>query len=226
MSEPETRAGSTSTLGLRVVVFARQPIARAGLRGLLVELSDVVVVGQATSVEQATGIVTDLQPDVVLASWEAAGIEEALALAEAAGMLGIPLVLLGDAPGPPELSALLRAGLRGFLLSDVSATDVGAALGCVARGFLVLDPLLGRALPPAATTPFLDEGASFEPLTDREQEVLQLLALGLPNKVIARRLNVTEHTVKFHVGSILAKLGVGSRTEAVTRAARRGLVTL
>ena len=65
-----------------------------------------------------------------------------------------------------------------------------------------------------------------EPLTEREQEVLGLVALGLPNKTIAARLHISEHTVKFHVGSILAKLDAGSRTEAVTRAARRGLLTL
>lgn len=226
MSEPETRAGDASAPRLRVVVVARQPIGRAGLRGLLVELSDVAVVGQATSVEQATATVADLTPDVVLASWDSAGTEEALALVEAVGTLGVPLVLLGEAPGPTELSLMLRSGLRGFLLSDASAADVGAALGCVARGFLVLDPLLGRALPPAAPTPLVGEATSYEPLTDREREVLQLLALGLPNKSIARRLNVTEHTVKFHVGSILAKLGASSRTEAVTRAARQGLLVL
>ncbi len=226
MREQEARRDGRTASGLRVLVVARQPIARAGLRGLLAEIENVVVVGQATSVDQAAGVVSDLHPDIVLASWEAAGVEEMRALAEAVGILGIPLVLLGDTPDTADLSAVLRAGVRGFLLSDASAGDVGAALECVARGFLVLDPLLGRALPPVAVTSLGDELEPPGPLTDREREVLQLVALGLPNKAIARRLNVTEHTVKFHVGSILAKLGAASRTEAVTRAARQGLLVL
>ncbi len=226
MREHEARVDGGRGSELHVIVVARQPIARAGLRGLLAELANAVVVGQATGVDQAATIAVDLHPDVVLASWEAGGVEEMLALAEALGALGIPLVLLGDTPGPADLSALLRAGVRGFLLSDAAAADVGAALECVARGFLVLDPLLGRALPPVAATPLSDEPEVLGPLTDREREVLQLVALGLPNKAIARRLNVTEHTVKFHVGSILAKMGASSRTEAVTRAARQGLLVL
>src|SRR5207249_4410064 len=119
--------------------------------------------------------------------------------------------------------------LRGFLLADVTPEDVGAALHAVARGLVVIDPILVRALPsfvadarPGGTTVLVVE----QLLTDREREVLQLLSLGLPNKTIARRLGVSEHTVKFHVGSILAKLEAGSRTEAVTRAARRGLLAL
>jgi DNA-binding NarL/FixJ family response regulator len=90
---------------------------------------------------------------------------------------------------------------------------------------MVLDPAFGQVL--AARGPELEVGeAALEPLTQREQEVLELLALGLANKGIARRLGISEHTVKFHVGSILAKLEVGSRTEAVSVAARRGLLAL
>jgi len=211
---------------LRALVVARQPVARAGLRGLLGELGDVLVVGVATTLEHASALALDVAPDVVLIGWETGDVDEIAALAESLGAHGIPLVLLGSPPSPDELAILLHAGTRGFLLPDATADDVGAALAAVARGLLVLDPLLGRALPVPASTTIVAQTSPAEPLTDREREVLQLLALGLPNKTIAKRLNVTEHTVKFHVGSILAKLDASSRTEAVIRAARQGMLTL
>ncbi len=215
---------------LRVLVVARQPLARAGLRGLLAESADVQLVGVATSPEDAAVLARDLRPDVALAAWESGGADALVGLVETLGVGGTPLLVLGDAPPPAELSVVLRAGGRGFLLPDASADDVTAALRAVARGLLVLAPVLARAIPSPSLTGVVDawssEAALDQLLTDREREVLQLLALGLPNKTIARRLNVSEHTVKFHVGSILAKLDAGSRTEAVTRAARRGLLAL
>jgi DNA-binding NarL/FixJ family response regulator len=218
------------TASLRVLVIGRQPIARAGLRGLLGELGDALVVGVGSSIEDAGMLVSDLRPDVVLAAWEQGDVNAVVALAETLGSHGAPLVLFGDAPPPPDLTLALRNGVRGFLLTDASAEDVGSALRAVARGFLVLPPVLGRALPVMTPLAAPELGAAEpgdeQPLTDREREVLQLLALGLPNKAIARQLNVSEHTIKFHVGSILAKLSAGSRTEAVTRAARRGILAL
>jgi DNA-binding NarL/FixJ family response regulator len=219
---------------LGVLVVARQPIARAGLRGLLGELGDVLVVGVATTVEHASGLAPDVAPDVVLMGWQTGDLVEVAGLAETLGANGVPLVLLGSPPSPDEFAILLRAGARGFLLSDATADDVGAAIAAVARGLLVLDPLLVRALPATNPTTLSVQTSPGEPsterellqLTEREREVLQLLALGLPNKTIAKRLNITEHTVKFHVGSILAKLDAGSRTEAVMHAARQGMLTL
>jgi DNA-binding NarL/FixJ family response regulator len=129
-------------------------------------------------------------------------------------------------PTVGELSAILRAGVRGFLLSEAAGDEIAVALRAVSQGLLVLDPLIARTLTIAPPSIGLDELTQDEPLTERELEVLQLLALGLPNKTIATRLRISEHTVKFHVGSILAKLDASSRTEAVTRAARRGLLAL
>jgi DNA-binding NarL/FixJ family response regulator len=215
---------------VRVLIIGRQPIARAGLRGLLGELGDALVVGVSASFEDAVALAAEVRPDVVLAAWDQGDVDAVVALAETLGSQGAPLVLFGDAPPPPDLTLALRNGVRGFLLADASAEDVGAALRVVARGFLVLPPVLGRALPVMTPLVAPDLGAADlggeQPLTDREREVLQLLALGLPNKSIARQLNVSEHTIKFHVGSILAKLDAGSRTEAVTRAARRGILAL
>jgi DNA-binding NarL/FixJ family response regulator len=99
----------------------------------------------------------------------------------------------------------------------------------VASGLLVLDPAVARAALAAAPADRLRAAPAedlAEPLTDREMEVLHLLALGLPNKAIALRLGISEHTVKFHVGAILAKTGAAGRTEAVMLAARRGILPL
>jgi DNA-binding NarL/FixJ family response regulator len=113
-----------------------------------------------------------------------------------------------------------------LLLRDVSAVELAAAVHAVASGLTVLDPevasVFGRGRRPSAANA---EPLS-EPLTERELEVLRELALGLPNKAIALRLGISEHTVKYHVGEILGKLDAASRTEAVMLGARRGLLPL
>jgi DNA-binding NarL/FixJ family response regulator len=213
---------------LRVLVVARSPLGRAGLRGLLGEQAEVRVIGSVSATDEVAPAVAAARPDLVLAAWEAGDRDLAVALAESLTAAGLPLVLLGEPPGLTELSQLIGAGLRGYLLPDASAEEVTAALRAAAQGLLVLDPALARTLPALVSSLATDEAELVAelPLTDREREVLGLLALGLPNKTIAKRLGVSEHTIKFHVGSILAKLGAGSRTEAVTRAARRGWLAL
>jgi DNA-binding NarL/FixJ family response regulator len=208
---------------LRVLVVGRQPLARAGLRGLLAERADVVIVGPVASLDEAIPLAAT-GADVALAAWDVADAEGLAALIDALAAQGVPLALVADVPSADTLADLLRAGVRGVLLPDATADEVAAALTAAAQGLLVLDPLLAPSVAhpaPAAVTP-----ATGDPLTERERQVLELLALGLPNKTIARRLGISEHTAKFHVGSLMAKLGAGSRTEAVTRAARRGLLAL
>lgn len=201
-------------------------MARAGLRGLLDGVPELVIVGMARSLEEAARQLQTTPADVVLGAWDEGGFDTALVLTESLARDGKPLVLLGDAPPPTDLTHLVRAGLRGFLLADAGTQEAFAALRAAAHGLLVVDPLLARAVPGLSGPEVFDDASIDSTLTEREAEVLQLLALGLPNKAIARRLGVSEHTVKFHVGSILAKLDAGSRTEAVTRAARRGLLVL
>jgi DNA-binding NarL/FixJ family response regulator len=222
---------ATQDASVRAIIAARQPIARAGLRGLLADLSDVTVVAVTTAPADASRAAAELRPDLVLLAWEGEEVEVVVALTETLADTGAALiVVVGEPPPPSAVLAFLRAGGRGVLPGDVASEDLGAAIRAVARGLLVLPPALTRALATPSAAAVLDEfgqsGQPESPLTEREREVLQLLALGLPNKTIARRLNVSEHTVKFHVGSILAKLNADSRTEAVTRAARLGLVTL
>ena len=130
----------------------------------------------------------------------------------------IALVILTADPSPFIYSTLLHAHQGAWLRTDAPADQLVHAIKAVSSGVLVFDP----ALIPQAETP--DEFR--EDLTAREAEVLMLLAEGLPNRDIAQRLGISEHTVKFHIRSILAKLGASSRTEAVTRGLRSGLIEL
>jgi DNA-binding NarL/FixJ family response regulator len=145
-------------------------------------------------------------------------------LDEAGGLAGLaPVLLLAD--GLDAGYAALTAGFRGVLLRDSGLDEIQAALRAVAAGLAVVDP---RVLPliqqPRAPSGPPDD--DIEPLTPREAEVLELIARGYPNKAIAVELGISEHTVKFHVGSVLAKLGAASRSEAVAIAMRHGMVTV
>jgi len=136
-----------------------------------------------------------------------------------------PLVLIGADAGSESMEEI--NGAVAYLAADVDTDALSAAVKAVAHGLTVLDPEImsaagihihGHARPAQPVTG--------EALTAREREVLELVAAGLPNKAIARELGISEHTAKFHVGSLLAKLGAGSRTEAVTIATRRGILTI
>lgn len=210
---------------LRVMIVARLSMVRTALRRLLAGREDILLAGERASVDTADDPGTGPPPDVVLAGWDPGNPDDLASLAGQAAA-ATPLVLIGDMPAPRELQAALRAGVRGFLLADTAAEDLSTALHSAYHGLLVLDPLLARTLATAAQPGAVEAETAGETLTDREKEILELMALGLPNKTIAHRLSISEHTVKFHVGSVMAKLGATSRTEAVTRAVRQGLLAL
>ena len=137
------------------------------------------------------------------------------------------LVLLSD--DDQAIQALGSLPIRGWAVvpEDASAADLHAAIAAATQGLVALPLTLGRRLLTRShAVQSLDIGLTEEPLTARELEVLEQLAQGLSNKLIARRLNISEHTVKFHVSSIYTKLNASSRTEAVSRGARLGLITL
>jgi DNA-binding NarL/FixJ family response regulator len=136
-------------------------------------------------------------------------------------------VILSDDPGQP--AQLARAGLRGWacLARDVDADQLDLAVRSADAGLVLLDlPLAATSLAAGATPVVAEAPPGSDPLTARELQVLQLVAQGLPNKGIARQLGISENTAKFHVASLTGKLGASSRTEAVTLAARRGLILL
>ncbi len=213
---------------IRVLVAAAFPTVRAGLAAVLRGEPGVEVVGDAAGAGKLAELVATLEPNAVLAELESADDEMADAVWQIAGRsLGPGVVVVCDATERWALDAL-RAGVRGVLPRDASGGEMAAAVLAAAHGLVVLDaasvrPLLPRESSPvgSATMPALSEA-----LTPRELEVLRLLSEGLGNKMISRRLGISEHTVKFHVGAVMAKLNAGSRTEAVTVAARRGLIWL
>jgi len=138
----------------------------------------------------------------------------------------IPTVILAE-PGAPSVSAqALRAGIRAVLPIGLPADQLVAALQAAAAGLVVLHPAEAQAAFPVAAPASQTLAELPEPLTRREREVLQMLAAGLANKEIAARLNISDHTAKFHVAAILGKLGAATRTEAVALGIRRGLVLL
>jgi len=212
---------------MRVALIAPSYALRLGLKTLMFEsagpLSQVEIVQEASSLEQLRGFLE--QVEVLVISGEA-GTIPALRQAAQANPAGISLLLLSD--DPRAASQLPSLGLRawGMLPADCSAVEIQAALQAVYEGLLVGTPEL---LLPAFSSRPVGEGAAEAPveqLTARELQVLQLLARGLPNKQIALQLGISEHTVKFHVSSIYARLGVSSRTEAVRRGVQQGLVVL
>lgn len=203
---------------LRVVVVADYPAGRAGLRALLEQSAELEVVGEsAPGAEHAVldGISAAIVDVAVYGNDTAAEIERSFP--------GAATVVLAHGEPPPAALALpIRAG-RALVGPDVSAEELASAVTAAARGFLIIDPTFAAAFrdsPPASS------GQDYEALTPREVDVLEGMALGLPNKGIALRLHISEHTVKFHVGTILAKLGAESRTEAVMTAARQGMLRL
>lgn len=212
---------------LRVFVLADDPLARAGLAALLAEQPGCAVVGRASSADDLPAAVATYRPDVLL--WDLGwspdpGLDR---LAEMGPALPPVALLLADAAAAGDAWA---AGARGLLRRDAEPPQIVAALTALALGLTVIDPeFVPFMLPPSARElpgPTETPEPLLEELTPRELEVLRLLADGLPNKTIARRLGISEHTVKFHVNAILGKLGAAGRTEAVVRATRLGLIWL
>jgi DNA-binding NarL/FixJ family response regulator len=199
------------------MVVAAYPSVRAGLAALLDRDPEIEVIESHPGRLDSAG--ADLDAIVVEVATEGDVIDDLLELFPT-----IPLVLIGadNAGDRPENESVPVA----YLSADVDAGALAAAVKAVAAGLTVLDPELISATGFHLHSHVQPVAAPGEALTTREREVLELVAAGLPNKAIARELGISEHTAKFHVGSLLAKLGAGSRTEAVTIATRRGLLAV
>ena len=205
---------TVNTPPIRVIVSSGAAAVRAGLRELLTAAGFEVV--RALAVEALLDAPLD-EVDVVVIDL---GGDDALIGVLEAELAELPVVVLAErTAGGSEPAA------RAWLTEDASEDALAAAVSAVAAGLTVYAPELA---PEPTTSPVLGGALDGEvaPITDREQDVLELLAAGLPNKGIALQLGISEHTVKFHVGSLLSKLEAQSRTEAVTIAARQGLLSL
>jgi DNA-binding NarL/FixJ family response regulator len=208
-----------ATENVRVLVVGRDPLARAGLVALMSEQTTFDVCGQAGDDTAVAAALEATRPDAII--WDLGRDTEAELDGLADATAGPPVLAL--LASPERAAAALGAGARGVLLrGEVHASHLEAAIHALVEGLFVLDPLLISTLRVAADR---HTESPIEPLTPREEEVLQRLAEGLSNKMIAQRLEISEHTVKFHINAILGKLGAESRTEAVARAARLGLIT-
>ena len=211
---------------IRVFIVAASPLIRAGLQSMLAD-SRVDIAGSAVDFETISGQLVDVEPDVVLVEIAADAHEDLLnALEDAEIAREYVVVVLSEQPRADLLSKALRAGVRAVLPREVTPEQLRTALEAAAAGLVVVHPSeVNDVLPaPAALSPPARELP--EPLTPREREVLQMISAGLGNKEIAGRLSISEHTVKFHVASILGKLGASTRTEAVSIGIRHGLVLL
>jgi DNA-binding NarL/FixJ family response regulator len=211
---------------MRAFVIAASPLARAGLEDLL-KKRKVRTVGSASSIDLARPVLAETRAQVVLVDTSGEGVERIIAeLRESNLAWEIPLVLLSDEFQPGEAPAALRLGVRAVLPVELLPEQLVAALEAAAAGLVVMHPTdVDRSL--VESGPYRRPLADLvEPLTAREREVLQMVAAGSGNKEIASQLGISEHTVKFHVASILGKLGAESRTEAVALGIRRGLVML
>ena len=215
---------------IRVGVAASLPAVRAGLRALLSAAAPLGEVSTLEIVREAAAL-ADFEPylsqiDVLVATAEAAPILEIRRIAgESQGQ--IALLLLTDEPQVARELINLPLRAWGVLSLEASAEELLAAVCALHEGLLVGAPALLRPALRRYLAAFIDESELvLETLTERESQVLQLLARGLANKQIAVRLGISEHTVKFHISSIYAKLGVTNRTEAVRVGVQRGLVLL
>lgn len=206
---------------IRVLIKASSPLAKAGLEALLRSYPQFGLIGEHTEGADATeDLLTDSEPDVVVAEMDSS---ESVAVALAGSASDRPLLLLvRDAT---ESARAFRRGVSAVLPSSATAPQIVAAIEAVAAGLGVFDPEAVAGFPPPSHVMESSE-RPVEPLTPREIEVLRAMAEGLANKEIAVRLGVSENTIKFHVASVMGKLGAGSRTEAVMLGIRLGIVLI
>ena len=213
---------------IRVIIAAESALARRGIEQLL-RGPGVEVVASIAPLSSLDEPEEPDSADLIIATAEPPHFATTLQkLADADLFRDLPVVLLAEILDPQTTAQALRMGARAVLPAELSRPQLLAALEAVSRGFVVAMPVEAETIVAASQSPAsgINGEELLEPLTPREQQVLRMLALGLANKEIAARLNISEHTVKFHVAAILGKLGAASRTEAVARGIRRGLVLL
>jgi NarL family two-component system response regulator LiaR len=214
------------TSPIRILIADDHAIVRKGIRALLASKRDLQVVGEAMNGAEAVAQAKLLRPEVVLMDLMMPGMDGIQATREiCAALPGTRVLVLTSFTGDEQVFPAIKAGALGYLLKDTGPQELVQAIHQVRRGEPSLDPTIARKVlaeisspPPQPAAPTL--------LTEREVEILRLVAQGLANKEIARKLTITEETVHTHVGKILAKLHLASRTQAALYALKEGLASL
>lgn len=207
---------------IRVMIVDDHALVRSGLEAFLMVQEDLELVAQAKSGQQAIALCKDVQPDVILMDLLMPGMSGMEAISQIKQQFPhIQCIALTSYKEEELVQGALKAGAIGYLLKDVSSEDLAGAIRSAYAGRPALSPEAAQALIQISTKgPAVDAE-----LTDREREILGLMVEGLNNPEIADRLVISRGTVKFHVSSILSKLGVTSRTEAVSLTLQNHLVT-
>jgi DNA-binding NarL/FixJ family response regulator len=203
---------------IRVLVADDHPVVRAGLAAVIAEEADLELVAQAENGERGVALFREHRPDVVLMDLRMPIMDGVQAIRTITAEFPAARILaLTTYEGDADIRRALEAGARGYLLKDMLLTEVITAIRAVRRGDRVI---------PVAVAARLAEFPERSDLTERELEVLQLVARGLSNKQVARAIGRAEETVKIHLKNMFVKLDVADRTEAVTVGLARGLIHL
>ncbi len=211
---------------IKILIVDDHPVVRDGLMSMLETQADFDVVGEASSGSEAVAKANHFQPDVVLLDLEMPDLDGVAVLKRFQdNRMAVNTIVFTAFDTDDRIVSAIQAGAKGYLLKGSPREELFQAIRIVSQGGSLLQPVVASKLIRHISNP-QEEKALFEPLTAREQEVLDLLAQGTTNKEIASALFITERTVKFHVSSILGKLGASNRTEAVRIAARHGLIKL
>jgi DNA-binding NarL/FixJ family response regulator len=219
------------TATIKILIVDDHPVVRDGLNAVLETQPDFEVIGEAGDGQEAIAQVERLHPDVVLLDLDMPGLDGLGALQQIMKQRPNTKVIIFTVFDTDErILTAVQAGAQGYLLKgDAPRNEIFRAVRTVYQGGALLQPVVAGKLlrqVQTQTTPGGADQDGLEELTEREQDVLELIGQGLANKEIAQKLVISERTVKFHVSAILAKLGAGNRTEATRIAAQRGLIKL